>query len=249
MSNIQTVYIVGAGPGDPELLTLKGHRLLTDYAEVVLYDRLIGQGLLDFIPDSVEKIYAGKSCRKHHMTQEDINKELVSYAKTGKRVVRLKGGDPFIFGRGGEEAAHLKENNIPFEVVSGISSASGISALHGIPLTHRGVATSVRFITGHQQKGEPVELDWKGLANSETTLVVYMGLANLENIANKLMEHGLPAKTPVAVIENGTLAEEKYLVAELDKVAAMVKDAAFVPPTLVIIGNVVAIGQKLNQNL
>lgn len=232
------VYIVGAGPGDPELLTVKAHRLLTDYAEIVIYDRLIPEELLALIPASVEKIYAGKSCRKHVMTQEDINKELVRYARTGKKVVRLKGGDPFIFGRGGEEIEHLAKNKIPYEVVSGISAASGIGAKYGIPLTHRGVATGVRFITGHQQKGKPMELDWYGLADPMTTIVVYMGLANLGTIAENLIKHGLPANTPAIAIQEGTMKTEKSHKGKLKTIAAELQKKNFEPPVIVIIGNV-----------
>lgn len=236
---IQKVYIVGAGPGDPELLTVKAQRLLTDYAEVVIYDRLIPENLLAIIPDNVEKIYAGKSCRKHEMTQDAINQELVDQAQTGKKVVRLKGGDPFIFGRGGEEIEFLAKHNIPFEVVPGISAASGISSLHGIPLTHRGVAHGVRFLTGHQQKGEPIEHDWKGLADPMTTLVVYMGLANLENIAKNLIDNGLSPETPVAAIQEGTTASEKKHIGQLSTIASELKSQDFQPPVLIVIGNVV----------
>lgn len=234
-----TVYIVGAGPGDPELLTVKALRLLQDYADIVVYDRLIPQALLDLIPENVEKVYAGKSCKEHVMTQDAINQELVEQALLGKRVVRLKGGDPFIFGRGGEEIAHLAQHGLRFEVVPGISAAAGISALHGIPLTHRGVAHGVRFITGHQQKGEPVVQDWSGLADPMTTLVIYMGLANLEVIAEKLIAAGLPAETPVAAIQDGTTEQEKRVYAPLNTIGAEVKRAELEAPVLVIIGNVV----------
>jgi uroporphyrin-III C-methyltransferase len=238
---IQKVYIVGAGPGNPELLTVKALRLLQEYAEVVIYDRLIPNDLLDLIPEKVERIYAGKSCKKHTMTQEDINKELVAQAQTGKKIVRLKGGDPFIFGRGGEEMEFLARNDIPFEVVPGISAASGISAIHNIPLTHRGVATGVRFVTGHQQKGKPVELDWQSLADPMTTIVVYMGLANIDQIAENLIKHGLPASTPLAAIQNGTTTAEKKLFSTLGMVANQLKERNFSPPALIIIGDVVGL--------
>ena len=232
------VYIVGAGPGDPELLTMKAHRLITQYAEIVIYDRLIPPELLKLIPKKVERIYAGKSCRKHVMTQEDINKELVRYARTGKKVVRLKGGDPFIFGRGGEEIEYLTKYKIPYEVVSGISAASGISAKLGIPLTHRGVATGVRFITGHQQKGEKMDLDWDSLADPKTTIVVYMGLANLEEIARNLIKHGLAKTTPAIAVQEGTMKTERKLKSTLGKIGKEVKAKNFEPPVIVIIGKV-----------
>ncbi len=236
---IHTVYIVGAGPGDPELLTLKAYRLLTEYAEIVVYDRLIPKSLLKLIPKSTTKVYAGKSCRKHVMTQAEINRELVFYAQTGKKVVRLKGGDPFIFGRGGEEVEHLSKHHIPVKVIPGISAASGISAYLHIPLTHRGVATGVQFITGHQQKGEPIKHNWKRLADPETTLVVYMGLANLNNITENLIKHGLPANTPVVAVQEGTMKSERVCYSTLKKISAEVKSKGFIPPTLVIIGRVV----------
>lgn len=236
---LHKVYIVGAGPGDPSLLTVKAHDLLKDYADIVVYDRLIPDELLALIPKKVKRVYAGKSCRKHIMTQEAINRELVKYAKTGKKVVRLKGGDPFIFGRGGEEIEHLAKNKIPYEVVPGISAASGISSLHGIPLTHRGIAHGVRFLTGHQQKGEPIEHDWKGLADPMTTLVVYMGLANLENIANNLIKNGLPKNTPVAAIQDGTTEKERKHIGKLSTIATELKKKKFEPPVLIIIGKVV----------
>jgi uroporphyrin-III C-methyltransferase len=246
---LHKVYIAGAGPGDPELLTLKTYRLLREYADVVVYDRLVPTKILKLIPKKVQMVYAGKSCRTHIMTQDEINAELVSQAKSGKKVVRLKGGDPFIFGRGGEEIEHLAKNGIPFEVVPGISSASAISSLLGVPLTHRGLATGVRFITGHQQKGEAVKLDWKGLANNETTLVVYMGLANLENITKHLIKAGLPASTPAVAVENGTLPGEKRCYSAVKSIAAQVKRKKFEPPTLVIIGKVVSVSQRLEKLL
>lgn len=246
---LHKVYIAGAGPGDPELLTLKTHRLIREYADVVVYDRLVPKQILKLIPKKVQMVYAGKSCRTHVMTQDEINAELVVQAKSGKKVVRLKGGDPFIFGRGGEEIEYLAKHGIPFEVVPGISSASAISSLLGVPLTHRGLATGVRFITGHQQKGEAVKLDWKGLANSETTLVVYMGLANLESIAKNLIKAGLPASTPAVAVENGTLPGEKRCYSTVKSIAVQVKRQKFEPPTLVIIGRVVKFSSELQKIL
>lgn len=235
------VYIVGAGPGDPELLTVKALRLLQEYAEIVIYDRLIPDAIIDLIPQHVERVYAGKSCKKHHMTQEQINAELVLQAKAGKKVVRLKGGDPFIFGRGGEEIIALEEAGVAYEAVSGISAASGLSAKYNVPLTHRGVATSVRFITGHQQKGDPVVHDWASLANPECTLVVYMGLANLGEICDNLMQHGLDADTPAIAIQEGMMEHEKSCRGTVSSIAKLTAEQEFKPPVIVIIGQVVSV--------
>ncbi len=232
------VYIVGAGCGDPELLTMKAHRLLQE-ADIVVYDRLISQEILDLIPRRVEMVYAGKSCRKHNMTQAEINEELVRYVKTGRKVVRLKGGDPFIFGRGGEEVEHLARNNIKFEVVPGISAASGISACLGIPLTHRGLATGVRFITGHKQKGEKINHDWKILADANTTLVIYMGLANLEEITDNLVTVGMDKSTPAVAVQGGTTQAEQVCFSTLSEIASAVKSQNLIPPTIIFIGKVV----------
>ena len=241
------VYITGAGPGDAGLLTLKTYTLLKEVADVVVYDRLIPDEIMALIPEGTERIFAGKSCKKHFMTQDEINACLVGEAKKGKVVVRLKGGDPFIFGRGGEEAAFLAEHHIPFEIVPGVSAADGCAAYQGIPLTHRGLATSVRFITGHQQLGAPVPLDWKGLADPQTTLVIYMGLANLEMIADNLIKHGLPANTPAAAIQEGTLSTQRTCISQLDLLSSEVKKQEFKAPTLIIIGKVVALAEKIGQ--
>lgn len=240
------VYITGAGPGDPMLLTLKTHKLLTEIADVVVYDRLIPDSILNLIPKNIERIYAGKSCKKHHMTQDEINQCLVEQAKLGKIVVRLKGGDPFIFGRGGEEAAYLAKNNIPFEIAPGVNAADGCCAYKGIPLTHRGLATGVRFITGHQQKGEVVDLDWQGLADPNTTLVIYMGLTRLEEIANNLISHGLPKDTPVAAIQEGTTENEQSCFSTLEKIYSKAQEVGLKPPTLIIIGKVVSIAESIS---
>lgn len=235
------VYITGAGPGDPGLVTLKTYGLLQKIADVVVYDRLISDEILALIPDSIEKIYAGKSCRTHHMTQDEINECLVEQAKSGKVVVRLKGGDPFIFGRGAEESEHLRKNNIPFEIVPGVNAADGCCAYSGIPLTHRGLATGVRFITGHQQKGEPAHMDWAGLAHEDTTLVIYMGLTNLENITKNLISHGLAKNTPVAAIQDGTTSNERKCFSTLENIYNDLQDKEFIPPTIIVIGKVVSL--------
>lgn len=239
------VYIVGAGPGDPDLLTIKAHRLISEVADVVVYDRLIPDEIISLIPKTVKSIYAGKSCRNHHMTQDEINACLVEEAKSGKIVVRLKGGDPFIFGRGGEEAAYLVDNAIPFEVVPGVNAADGCSAYQGIPLTHRGLATGVRFVTGHQQKGEPVIMDWKGLANLDTTLVLYMGMTHLDEIAEKLIQNGLDENTPAAAIQSGTTKDERACFSTLKNIYNDMAREDFKSPTLVIVGKVVALADKI----
>lgn len=239
------VAIVGAGPGDPDLLTVKAANLLSS-AQAVVYDRLIPQAILDLVPKGAARFFAGKSCKLHVMTQEEINDLLVSLAKSGRKVVRLKGGDPYIFGRGGEEAEHLAKHHIPFEVVPGISSASGCSASSGIPLTHRNFATSVRYITGHYKDIETA-LNWQHLADPDTTLVIYMGLANLPIIARKLMENGLPANFPAAAICEGTTKNQRVVVSTLEHIARDVIAAKLEPPTLVIVGKVVSLYTNLQQ--
>lgn len=235
------VYITGAGPGDPALLTLKTYHLLTYIADVVVYDRLIPDEIIDIIPEHTPRIYAGKSCRKHHMTQDEINACLVEQAKQSRVVVRLKGGDPFIFGRGGEEAQHLIKHHIPFEVVPGVNAADGACAYYGIPLTHRGVASGVRFITGHQQKGEEVPLDWQGLANPDTTLVIFMGMTRLETICDNLIKHGLASDTPVAAITKGTTPQQQICRSTLGHLYTDLKNAHFEAPTLIVVGKVVGL--------
>jgi uroporphyrin-III C-methyltransferase/precorrin-2 dehydrogenase/sirohydrochlorin ferrochelatase/uroporphyrin-III C-methyltransferase len=225
---------------------VKAYKLLTEVADIVVYDRLIPQDLLDVIPSHVEKTYAGKSCKTHHMTQDEINEYLVEEANKGKIVVRLKGGDPFIFGRGGEEAAYLVDHKIPFEVVPGVNAADGCSAYQGIPLTHRGLATGVRFVTGHQQKGEPVNLDWQGLADPNTTIVFYMGLTHLEEIAQNLISHGLPKETPAAAIQEGTTKTERACFSTLQHIHTDVTQRNFAAPTLIIVGKVVELGHKIS---
>lgn len=242
---IHPVLIVGAGPGDPDMLTVKAVRALAE-AEAVVYDRLIPEAILELIAKGAARFFAGKSCKQHVMTQDEINELLVSLAKSGRKVVRLKGGDPFIFGRGGEEAEFLTAHHIPFEVVPGISSASGCSASVGIPLTHRGLATSVRYITGHYKNAETV-LDWKGMADIDTTLVVYMGLANLELITRKLMEHGLPADFPAAAIQEATTERQRVVVSNLQNIGKDARAANLEPPTLIIIGRVVTLYQTLGK--
>lgn len=233
------VYIMGAGPGDVSLLSIKAFLVLTQYAQVVIYDRLISKEILNLIPAHVEKIYAGKEAKHHYMPQDEIHETMLHYAYQDKIVVRLKGGDPFIFGRGGEEMLFLAQHNIPFEIIPGITAAEGCCAAFGIPLTHRGIAHGVRFITGHQQEGRLEHLDWQGLADPTTTLVVYMGLAHLEIISQQLVAHGLEGNTPVAVIHQGTLPQSRILYTTLVNIHDDVIKEAMTAPCLIIIGKVV----------
>ncbi|MGE5505526.1 MAG: uroporphyrinogen-III C-methyltransferase [Actinomycetota bacterium] len=240
------VYLVGAGPGDPELLTLKAHRLIIG-ADVVVYDRLVGQGILDLIPPGIARISVGKETGRHLLPQDEINELLVSLAKPGRRVVRLKGGDPFVFGRGGEEALHLVRHGVSVEVVPGITAASGCSAGAGIPLTHRGLATGVRLVTGHARDDGELELDWYSLADPDCTLVIYMGLATIGNLADRLIEAGLPPATPAAAIENGTTADQRTRVTTVGRLAADVAAWDLKPPTLLVIGKVVSLAAELGM--
>ncbi|MGC2856602.1 uroporphyrinogen-III C-methyltransferase [Novispirillum sp. DQ9] len=244
-STIGKVYLIGAGPGDPELLTLKAARLLGE-ADVVVFDRLVSGAILDMVPAGVSRIYAGKALNRHHLPQDEINALLVTLASSGRTVVRLKGGDPFVFGRGSEEALTLAQAGIPFEIVPGITAASGCSAYSGIPLTHRGLATSVRYVTGHFRAGEEdMEHDWASLADPDTTLVFYMGLTNLENIANGLMSHGLPGSTPAAAIQNGTTAGQRSVRGTLEALPELVRGAGLRAPAVLVIGKVVALADDL----
>ncbi|MBI5461272.1 MAG: uroporphyrinogen-III C-methyltransferase [Gammaproteobacteria bacterium] len=245
MRNEACVYLVGAGPGDPELLTLKAYRLLQE-ADVVVYDRLVSQAILDLIPAGTSRIFVGKASGNHHMNQEEINELLAGLARRARNVVRLKGGDPLIFGRGSEEALHLVRQGVRFEIVPGITAASACTTYAGIPLTHRGLAGSVRFIAGHCRGDQPLELNWKSLADPDTTLVIYMGLANLEEIQYQLITAGLSASTPVALIENGSTQQQRRLLARLDSLAATACAEQVVSPALVVIGRVVALAGELD---
>lgn len=238
------VYLVGAGPGDPELLTLKALRLMQQ-ADVVIYDRLVSEPILDLCRRDAEKVYVGKARNQHTLAQEGINALLVQYAQQGKRVCRLKGGDPFIFGRGGEEIEELSAAGINFQVVPGITAASGCSAYAGIPLTHRNYAQSVRFLTGHLKAGSP-ELPWQELVYERQTLVLYMGLVGLETICEKLIAHGQRPDMPVALISKGTTPDQKIVIGTLADIHAKVMQEQIPAPTLTIIGEVVRLHEKLN---
>lgn len=240
------VYLVGAGPGDPELLTLKAVRAIRE-ADVVVYDRLVSQCILDTIADGVLQINVGKQMAFHPVPQHEINEMLVRLARAGRTVVRLKGGDPFIFGRGSEEAAELERAGIVYEVIPGITAAQGCAAAARMPLTHRGLASGVRFVTGHRKANEPLDLDWKSLADPDTTLVVYMGLASIDEIVGKLMAEGLPGITPVLAVCQGTTPQERRVCARLETLPTALKDQAFNGPVLFIIGRVAAIAMERSR--
>ncbi|CAL96167.1 uroporphyrinogen-III C-methyltransferase [Azoarcus olearius] len=237
------VYLVGAGPGDPELLTLRGARLV-EGADVVVYDNLVSPAIIDLAPARAERIYVGKKAADHTLPQDEINQLLVKLAGEGKRVVRLKGGDPFIFGRGGEEMEVLVAAGVTVEVVPGVTAAAGIAAYAGIPLTHREHAQSVVFTTGFLKDGA-LDLDWPMLARRGQTLVIYMGISRLAEICAQLVAHGLPATTPAGVIERGTTAAQRVVTADLMTLPARVTEAGIRPPALTIVGDVVGLYPRL----
>lgn len=237
------VYLVGAGPGDPELLTLRGARLIAG-ADVVFYDNLVSPRILELAPASAEKVYVGKKASEHVLRQEEINALLVRRAREGRRVVRLKGGDPFIFGRGGEEMEDLIEAGITVEVIPGVTSAAGVAAYAGIPLTHRDYAQSVVFATGFL-KGGGHELDWPMLARPKQTVVIYMGVSRIADICAQLIEHGLSAQTPACIIERGTTDAQRVCVGTLADLTERAQQAGIRPPGLLVIGRVVGLYPKL----
>ncbi|EGR1341802.1 uroporphyrinogen-III C-methyltransferase [Vibrio parahaemolyticus] len=235
------VSLVGAGPGDPDLLTVKGLKAI-QAAEVVVYDRLVSKEILELAQASAEMIYVGKKLDFHCVPQDKINQILVEKAQEGKRVVRLKGGDSFIFGRGGEELEELAEYGIQYEVVPGITAAAGATAYAGIPLTHRDHAQSVQFITGHVQK-DGREIEWRSLAQSNNTLVFYMGLKQSSHIMDKLITHGLDPEMSCAIIENGTRPEQRVFQGKLNELSNMAEQA--VSPALIVVGSVTQLHNKL----
>ena len=239
------VYLIGAGPGDAGLLTVKAKEIL-EAAEVVIYDKLANEKILDYAPPDSEKIYVGKAAGYHTLKQSEINKLLVEKGADKKIVVRLKGGDPFVFGRGGEEAIFLRENNIDFEIIPGVTSAIAVPAYAGIPVTHRGVATSFAVVTGHEDptKSEST-INWEKISTGADTLIFLMGMANLPQITSKLIEHGRDKKTPAAVIHQGTRAAQKVLITTLENAAADVEKNSFKPPAIFVVGEVVNLREKL----
>ncbi|MDH5600622.1 MAG: siroheme synthase CysG [Gammaproteobacteria bacterium] len=238
------VYLVGAGPGDPDLLTFRALRLMQQ-ADVVVYDRLVSKGVMDLVRRDAECIYAGKERNKHAIPQENINALLVRLAQEGKKVLRLKGGDPFIFGRGGEEIETLTEENINFQVVPGITAAAGCSSYAGIPLTHRDYVQSCMFVTGHLKDGT-TDLNWNAIAQPNQTVVFYMGLQTVKELCKELITHGLSATTPAALVEKGTTQEQKVHIGDLNTLHEIVEKNNVTAPTLIIVGEVVALHDKLS---
>lgn len=239
-----TVYLVGAGPGDPDLLTLRAASLLSQ-ADVIVYDHLVATAVLDLAPAGVERIYAGKQRGNHTLPQQQLNLLLVRQAQAGKVVVRLKGGDPYIFGRGGEEVETLVEHGVPFEVVPGVTAAAGVAAYAGIPLTHREYSQACVFVTGHLQDGS-MALDWVGLARPRQTVVIYMGLHGLPTLCHQLIAHGLPGDWPAAIVQQGTTASQRSVTGTLATLPELAAAARLKAPTLIIVGEVVRLRDKLN---
>ena len=234
------VFLIGAGPGDPDLLTLKAFKAM-QAADVVVYDRLVSPEIMALVPAHVERIDVGKMPKRHKVPQEQINDILVKLAMQGQRVVRLKGGDPLIFGRGSEEAEELRLAGVAYEYVPGVTSAQGAAASTGVPLTHRGLACGVRYVTGHRAKDATLDLDWASLACEDTTLVIYMGAMNIGDIAAELMRNGLPSALPVMAVASVTTPREKRLISTLATIADDVEGAALAAPVLFVVGHVVSL--------
>ncbi|KAJ9563246.1 hypothetical protein OSB04_008406, partial [Centaurea solstitialis] len=245
---VGNVFLVGTGPGDPELLTLKALKVIQN-ADLVLYDRLVSNDVMDLVGPQAKLLYVGKTAGYHSRTQEEIHELLLSFAEVGANVVRLKGGDPLVFGRGGEEMDFLQQKGIQVKVIPGITAASGIAAELGVPLTHRGVANSVRFLTGHSRKGgaDPLFVA-ENAADPDSTLVVYMGLSTFPSLVLKLIHHGLPPDTPAAAVERGTTPQQRIVLAELKDLADKIASEQLVSPTLIFIGKVVALSPLWPQS-
>jgi uroporphyrin-III C-methyltransferase len=238
------VYLVGAGPGDPQLLTIKAVKLLKE-ADVVIYDRLVGQEILHLAPENAEMIYVGKRTGKHEVPQDKITQLIVEKAQAGGNIVRLKGGDPFIFGRGGEEAEALAEKGIKFEIVPGISSSVAAPMYAGIPLTHRDYAASVAIITGHRAGDAEKPVDWVKIANAVDTMVILMGMESLEGIVCKLLDGAVNPKKPVAIVESGTYPKQRAIITTLENAVKDAQEKNIKPPSVIVIGEVANLGRKL----
>jgi uroporphyrin-III C-methyltransferase/precorrin-2 dehydrogenase/sirohydrochlorin ferrochelatase len=238
------VYLVGAGPGNPDLLTFRALRLMQQ-ADVVVYDRLVSPPILDMCRRDADRLYVGKERDNHAVPQDEINMVLVRLAKEGKRVLRLKGGDPFIFGRGGEEIETLREHGVPFQVVPAVTAAAGVASYAGIPLTHRDHAQALVLVTGHLKDGT-MDLDWDMLCRPKQTIVIYMGLKGLVTLCDEMKKHGMPGSTPAAIVQQGTTINQKTVTGTLDTLPALAASAELKPPTLIIVGSVVSLHEKLN---
>ncbi len=243
--NNSIVYLVGAGPGDPELLTIKALRLIQS-ADVIFYDRLVSAEIMALIPKGVSTIMVGKASGRHCVPQDEINRLLIQASARNRKIVRLKGGDPYIFGRGSEEAMALAGHGIRFEVVPGITSASGCSSYAGIPLTHRGMSRSVQFVTGHFQKNESVDLDWNKLVMDESTLVFYMGLGSVDFICDSLIAAGMDESTPAAAVQDGTSPKQRRIISTVEQLAEAVRQHQLKAPVMIIIGKVVSLADELD---
>ena len=243
--NKARVYLVGTGPGDPDLLTVKAQRLMQQ-ADVVVYDRLVSEEILQQVPSGISRIYVGKKTGNHVVAQTEINELLVKLAESKRMIIRLKGGDPFVFGRGSEEAEYLAKHNVTFEIVPGITAASACTTYAGIPLTHRGLAQGVQIITGHCRADLPLDLDWKSLADPNKTIVVYMGAANISIICDNLIKAGLSGETPAAAIANGTTNSQQRIITTLANLAQHTHKAGIVAPVLFVIGQVVQMAGVLD---
>jgi uroporphyrin-III C-methyltransferase/precorrin-2 dehydrogenase/sirohydrochlorin ferrochelatase/uroporphyrin-III C-methyltransferase len=245
MSHKGMVYLVGAGPGDPDLLTRKALRVLHS-VDVVVYDRLVSDEILDEIPVGVSRISVAKSAGRHSMQQSEIDALVVRLALSGRSVARLKGGDPYLFGRGGEEALALKRNGIRFVVVPGVTAATGCGAYAGIPLSHRGMSRSVHFLTAHFKNDEPLDIDWRRIADADATLVFYMGLGSLSTICDGLRDAGLAPDTQAAAVENATTVRQRRVLSTLEKLPEAVAGAGLRAPVMIIVGRVVSLADTLN---
>ena len=239
------VYICGAGPGNPDLITKRCWDLLKK-CDIILYDRLVGREILELIPENTPKVYVGRSSGDPTINQVKTNQVMLQYALEGKKVLRLKGGDPFIFGRGGEEAEFLNENAVDFEIIPGISSAIGSAVYSGIPLTHRQYSSSVAIVTGHEDPTKKERsIQWDKLATAVDTIVILMGVENLESIIKNLINHGLSTDTKIAVIQNGTLKQQKVIIGNFNNIRKKMNDASLKPPAVIIIGDVVSLSDKI----